>query len=245
MIDKIHSDEIGEELVSVGELVADDEWQIINDSKHYLQENDSIPERETDLEQSEIERRENTNLRILEWMRGLKNEGDEEQSIQQVDVSSEKHVKTKDPLFGWTATDRPLEVPPDNLDSASSTATSIIIFVWGVGVGLIYTENLMIKKLREVRETSGLELDQEEAELTIGRYFKTKFEIPNEYSENILILDNDFILSDRTSAICITADMSFKSRLEADFKREYQKVEFLFRQRLGLGGMATLPPSVS
>ena len=245
LIDKIHSDEIGEELVSVGELVADDEWQIINDSKHYLQENDSIPERETDLEQSQIERRENTNLRILEWMRGLKNEGDEEQSIQQVDVSSEKHVKTKDPLFGWTATDRPLEVPPDNLDSASSTATSINIFVWGVGVGLTYTENLMIKKLREVRETSGLELDQEEAELTIGRYFKTKFEIPNEYSENILILDSDFILSDRTSAICIMADMSFKSRLEADFKREYQKVEFLFRQRLGLGGMATLPPSVS
>ena len=39
--------------------------------------------------------------------------------------------------------------------------------------------------------------------------------------------------------------MSFKSRLEADFKREYQNVEFLFRQRLGLGGMAALPPSVS
>ena len=80
----------------------------------------------------------------------------------------------------------------------------------------------MIKKLREVRETSGLELDDEEAEPTIGRNFKTKFEIPNEYSENILITDSDFILSDRTSAICITADMSFKSRLEADFKREYQ-----------------------
>ena len=78
----------------------------------------------------------------------------------------------------------------------------------------------MIKKLREVRETSGLELDGEEAEPTIGRNFKTKFEIPNEYSENILITDSDFILSDRTSAICITADMSFKSRLEADFKRE-------------------------
>ena len=28
--------------------------------------------------------------------------------------------------------------------------------------------------------------------------------------------------------------MSFKSRLEADFKREYQNVEFLFRQRPGL-----------
>ena len=110
---------------------------------------------------------------------------------------------------------------------------------------LTHTESLMIKKLREVRGTRGLELDEEEAEPTIGRNFKTKFEIPIEYSENILIADSDFILSNRTSAICITADMSFKSRLEADFKREYQNVEFLFRQRLGLGGMAALPPSVS
>ena len=39
--------------------------------------------------------------------------------------------------------------------------------------------------------------------------------------------------------------MSFKSRLEADFKIEYQNVEFLFRQRPGLGGMAALPPSVA
>ena len=133
LIDKIQPDEIGEELVSVGELVADDEWQIINDSERYLQEHNSIPERETDLEQSEIERRENTNLRILERMRDLKNKEEEAQSIQLVDVSAEKHVKTKDPLFGWTATDRPLEIPPDNLDSASSTGTSINIFVRGVG----------------------------------------------------------------------------------------------------------------
>ena len=199
----------------------------------------------TDLEQSEIERMENTNLRILEWMSDVKRKGDEEQSIQQVDMSAEKHVTKKDPLFGWTATDRPLEIPPDNLDRASSTGTSINIFVRGVGVGLTHTKNLMIKKLREVRETSGLELDEEEAEPTIRRNFKTKFEIPNEYSENILITDSDFILSDRTSAICITADMSFKSRLEADFKREYQNVEFLFRQRPGLGGRAALPPSIS
>ena len=66
LIDNIQPDEIGEELVSVGELVADDEWQIIKDSEHYLQEDYSIPERETDLEKSEIERRENTSLRILE-----------------------------------------------------------------------------------------------------------------------------------------------------------------------------------
>ena len=188
---------------------------------------------------------ENTNLRILEWMRDVKRKSDEEQSIQQVEMSAEKHGKKKDPLFGWTVTDRPLEIPPDNLDPASSTWTSINIFVRGVEVGLTHTENLMIKKLREVREKSGLELDEEEAEPTIGRNFKTKFEIPNEYSENILITDSDFILSDRTSAICITADMSFKSRLEAYFKREYQNVQFLSRQRPGLGGMAALPPSVS
>ena len=245
LIDKIRPDELSDELLSVGELVADDEWQIINDSEHYPKEDYSTLEQETDLEQSEIERRENTNLRILEWMRDVKSKGDEGQSIQQVDVSAEQHVKTENPLFGWTVTDRPLEIPPDNLDPASSTGTSINIFVRGVGVGLTHTENLMIKKLREVRETSGLELGEEEAEPTIGRNFKTKFEIPNEYSENILITESDFILSDRASAICITADMSFKSRLEADFKREYQNVEFLLRQRPGLGGMAALLPSVA
>ena len=114
LIDKIQPDELGEELLSVGELVADDEWQIINDREHYPKEGYSTPEQETDLEQSEIERRENTNLRVLEWMRDVKNKGDEGQSIQQVDVSAEQHVKTEEPLFIWTATDRPLEIPPDN-----------------------------------------------------------------------------------------------------------------------------------
>ena len=181
--------------------------------------------------------RENTSLRILEWICDVKSKK----------MSSQKHAKTKDPLFGLTGTHRTLEIPPDNLEPASSTRTSINIFVRGVGVGLglTHTKNLMIKKLREARETSGLELDEEEAEPTIGRNFKTKFEIPNENSENILITDSDFILSDRTSAICITADTSFKLRLEADFRREYQNVEFQFRQRPGLGGMAALPPSVS
>ena len=231
--------------VNVGELVGDEEWQIINESEHSLQEDYSVPEREVDLEQSEIERRENTNLKILEWMHNLETDEKEAQNIQQIDISAMKHVKTENPLFSWTATDRPLEITQDNLNPAPSTGTSINIFVRGVGAGLTYTESLMIKKLREVRETNGLELDQEEAEPTIGRSFKTKFEIPNEYSENILIIDSDFILSDRTSAICITAGMSFNTRLEADFKRDYQNVEFLFRQRLGLGGMAALPPSIS
>ena len=96
LIDKIQPEELGKELANVGELVADEEGQIINDSEHSSQEHHSIPEREIDLEQSEIKRSKNTNLRILEWMRYLKNKEDEAQSIQQVDVSAEKHVKTKD-----------------------------------------------------------------------------------------------------------------------------------------------------
>ena len=75
-----------------------------------------------------------------------------------------------------------------------------------------------------MRETNGLDLDLEEAEPTIGRNFKTKFEKPNECSENILITDSDFILSNRTSATCITADTSFNTRLVAAFKRECQIV---------------------
>ena len=62
LIDKIQPDEIGEELVNVGALVADEEWQIINDGDHSLLEEDySVPEREIYLEQSELESRESTN----------------------------------------------------------------------------------------------------------------------------------------------------------------------------------------
>ena len=39
--------------------------------------------------------------------------------------------------------------------------------------------------------------------------------------------------------------MSFNTRLEDGFKRQYQNMEFLFRQRPGLGGMAAIPPSAS
>ena len=98
-----------------------------------MHEDYSEPERETDLEQSEIERRESTNLRVLEWMHNLETDKREAQNIQQVDVSAMKHVKTGNPLFGWTATDRPLEVPPDNLSPAPSTWMSINIFVRGIG----------------------------------------------------------------------------------------------------------------
>ena len=78
LIDKIQPEELGEEMVNMGNMVADEEWQIINDSEHSWQEDHISPEKEVDLEQSEIERREKTNLRILEWMHDL--EADEKEA---------------------------------------------------------------------------------------------------------------------------------------------------------------------
>ena len=55
----------------------------------------------------------------------------------------------------------------------------------------------------------------------------------------------NFIVSDRTSAICATAYMSYEAMLKADFRGENQNVESLFRQKPGLGGIAAYPTSVS
>ena len=63
--------------------------------------------------------------------------------------------------------------------------------------------------------------------------------------KSIILTDSDFILTDRTCAIAITADMSFKTALAADFKREYKNIEFLWKQRPGKGGVEALPPAAS
>ena len=89
-------------------------------------------------------------------MHNLEAEEKEAQSIQQVDVSAGKHVKAGNPLFGWTTTDRSTDITRDKLSPAPSTGTSVNIFARGAGVGFTHTEKLMIKKLREMRETNGL-----------------------------------------------------------------------------------------
>ena len=83
LIDKMRHEELGEALKNVGELTAEEVWQIIDDSEH----------KEIDLEQYEIERRENTNLKLPEWLHKLESDEKEAQSIQQVDISAAKHVK--------------------------------------------------------------------------------------------------------------------------------------------------------
>ena len=53
------------------------------------------------------------------------------------------------------------------------------------------------------------------------------------------------MLTNKTCAIAITADMSFRTALAADLKREYKNLEFLWKQRPGIGGVAALPPAAS
>ena len=112
------------------------------------------------------------------------------------------------------------------------------IFVRGVGVGLTHTENLLIKKLRIARETGDLEAEtgEDSKKPDTGRVVESYFNLPNEFSSSIIITESNLILTKKTCAIAITADMSFKTALAADFRREYKNIEFLWKQRPGKRG---------
>ena len=116
-----------------------------------------------------------------------------------------------------------------------------------MGVGLTHTEKLLIKKLGISRETGDLvaETGENPKKPDIGRVVESYLNLPNDYSSSIILTDRDFILTIRTCAIAIPADMSLKTALAADFKREYKNIEFLWKQRSGIGGVAALPPVVS
>ena len=107
------------------------------------------------------------------------------------------------------------------------------IFVRGVGVGLTHTGNLLIKKLRIAREIGDLEAvrGEDPKKLDIGRVVESYFNLLNKYSSSIILTESNFILTNRTCAIAISADMSFRTALAADFKREYKNIEFLWKQR--------------
>ena len=121
------------------------------------------------------------------------------------------------------------------------------IFVRGVGVGLIHTKNLVIKKLKSAKQTGELETESEKAKKPpFGQVFESYlFDLPNHYSNTVVVTDSDFVLTELTCAIAITADVSFKTAVAADFKREHKNIEFLWKQRPGVGGMIALPPVAS
>ena len=115
------------------------------------------------------------------------------------------------------------------------------VFVRGVVVGLTPTESLKVKKLKLTRETGEMETEgKSPKKRPFGRVFKSFFDLPNHYFNNI-VANSDFILTERTCAIAITADLNFKTALAAEIKREYKNIKFLWKQRPGVGGMIALP----
>ena len=165
-------------------------------------------------------------------------------TIQDVDQTSIKYISHDNTESNWIAPDGPLRVPESNLDlhdPGRSTGMYMDIFVRGVGVRLSHNKNHVIKKLKSARETGELETEGENS----GRIFGSYFDLPNHYSNNIVETDSEFILTESTCAIAKTADVSFKTALAADFKREYKNIEFLRKQRPGAGGMIALPSVAS
>ena len=251
VVDRIDLKKIVEEVVGLEEITVSQDIDIVDDHNDEWVDDWSKPEVEFDDEQQQSNEQDLTNLRVLEWLNEMTSDPKKTSvTIQDVDRESAKYIKTERDDPSWAAQEGQLLIPASNLDlipGGRSTGTPMDIFVRGVGVGLTHTENLIIKKLRIARETGNLEAEtgEEPKKPDIGRVVESYFNLPNEYSSNIVLTDSDFILTNRTCAIAITADMSFRTALAADFKREYKNVEFLWKQRPGIGGVAALPPAVS
>ena len=228
VVDRIDLKKIVEEMVGLESITVSQDIDIVDDHNQEWIEDRSKPEVDFDEEQSESYRDNLTDLRVLEWLNEMTSDPQETSvTIQDVDRESAKYIKTERDDPSWAAQEGQLLIPASNLDLISgmrSTGTSKDIFVRGVGVGLIHTENLIIKKLRIARETGDLEAEtgEEPKKPDIGRVVESNFNLPNEYSSNIILTDSDFILTNRTCAIAITADMSFRTDL-AQILRENTK----------------------
>ena len=251
VVDRIDLKKIVEEMVGLQGITVSQDIDIVDDHHQEWIEDRSKPEVEFDEEQLEIYEEDLTNLRVLEWLNEMTSDPKETSvTIQNVDRESMKYIKTERSDPSWAAQGGQLLIPASNFDLISGmryTGTSMDIFVRGVEVGLTHTENLIIKKLRIARETGDLEAEtgEESKKPDIRRVAESYFNLPNDYSSNIKLTDSDFILTYRMCAIAITADMIFRTALAADFKREYKNIEFLWKQRPGVGGVAALPPAVS
>ena len=251
VVDRIDLKKIVEEVVGLDEITVSQDIDIVKDHDDEWVDDRSKPEVEFDDEQQQSHEQDLTNLRVLEWLNEMTSDPKETSvTIQDVDRESMKYRKTEREDPSWAAQEGRLLIPASNLDlipGMRSTGTSMGIFVRGVGVGITHTENILFKKLRIARETGDLEAEtgEEPKKPDIRRVVESYFNLPNEYSGSIILTDSDFILTNRTCAIVITAVMSFRTALAADFKREYKNIEFLWKQRPGIGGVAALPPAAS
>ena len=215
VVDRIDLKKIVEEVVGLEEITVSQDIDIVDDHDDEWVDDWSKPAVEFDDEQQQSCEQDLTNLRVLEWLNETTSDPEETSvTIQDVDRESMKYIKTERDDPSWAAQEGRLLIPASNLDlipGMRSTGTSLDIFVRGVGVGLTHTENLIIKKLRIARETGDLEAKtgEEPKKPDIG-IVESYFNLPNEYSSNIILTDSDFILTNRTCAIAITADMSFR-----------------------------------
>ena len=226
VVDRIDLKKIGEEVVGLEEITVSQDIDIIDDHDEEWIEDRSKPEVEFDDEQQQSYEQELTNLRVLEWLNEMTSDPKETSvTIQDVDRESMKYMKTEREDPSWAGQEGRLLIPASNLDLITgmrSTGTSMDNFVRGMGVGLTHTENSLIKKLRIARETGDLEAEtgEDPKKPDIGRVVESYFNLPNEYASSIILTDSDLILTNRICAIAIIADMSFKTALAADFKRE-------------------------
>ena len=57
--------------------------------------------------------------------------------------------------------------------------------------------------------------------------------------------DSVFKFIERTSAIMITAYVSFKTTIAADIRRKYKNAAFFRKKKPGVAGMIALPPIIT
>ena len=160
-------------LVGLDEVAVLEEIDLVNDMDQDWIDDRSEPEVEFEPEAEQTHEQELTILRVLEWLHDLPTDPKETiLTIQDVDKDGIKYVSHDNTESNWVAPDGPLRVSQPNLDLLDfgrSTGRSMDIFVRGVGVGLIHTENLIIKKLKSAREIGELETEGENAKKTSFR----------------------------------------------------------------------------
>ena len=148
--------DVADSIVGLDEIVVSEEIDLINDTDQVWIDDRSEPDVEFEPETEQIHEKELTSLRVLECLYDLSADPKETiLTIQDVDQTIIKYISHDNTESNWIVPDGPLRVPNSNLDrltSRRSTGTSVEIFVRGVGVGLIHTKNLLIKKSNSARE---------------------------------------------------------------------------------------------
>ena len=86
---------------------------------------------------------------------------------------------------------------------------------------------LLIKNLKLARQTGELEKERGKPRKSpFGQNFESYFELPNYYSNMIVVTDSDIVLTKCMCATAITADVRFKTALATDFKESIRTSSF-------------------